>query len=264
MTTGSEEHHLEIGVGTSTLRSLGRRAPIAAVVRLLETADRAGVRYIDTADTYGAGSAERAIAGAVRRSSALRDSASPFRVITKIGYRTPDLPGPLRLLNQPVKKVVQRGAQQAFDASSLMVAWAGSRRRLAQLDVHACCLHNPSREVLESGDALRVLGRLHARGAFHHVGISVDDISTVDLVSRLDGVGLVELPAEAWTTVAPEVRSRFLNRGTEVVVNRVTALDRDPVVALRALAAGPQPPTVAVVGTRDPDHLVADAEAVRS
>ncbi|GAA4753337.1 hypothetical protein GCM10025783_27790 [Amnibacterium soli] len=265
MTTGSEEPRVEIGVGTSTLRSLGRRAPLAAVVRLLETADRAGVRYIDTADTYGAGSAERAISAAVRRSPALRASATPFRVITKIGYRTPDLPGPLRVLNQPAKKLVQRGEEhQAFDARSLTAAWAGSQRRLSPLQVHACCLHNPSQEVLEGGEALGTLRRLQTQGGFALVGVSIDDVDTVDLVSRLEGVGLVELPAEAWTGIAPEVRDRFLERGTEVVVNRVTALDRNPVAALRGLARSPHPPAVAVVGTRDPDHLVADAEAVRA
>lgn len=255
---------MEIGVGTSTLRSLGRRAPLADVVRLLETAHGAGVRYIDTADTYGAGSSERALADAVQRSPALRRSAGSFRVITKIGYRTPDLPGPLRALNQVVKKLVQRGgAQQAFDERSLRAAWAASRRRLRSLPVHACCLHNPPQAVLESGDAVRALTRLREQGGFTHVGVSVDDVASVEAVSRLDAVTLIELPAEAWVGLSAELRTRFEQRGVEVVVNRVTALDRDPVAALRALASAAQPPAVAVVGTRSAEHLVADAEAVR-
>ena len=255
---------MRIGLGTSNLRSLGRRAPLAAIVDLLEAGSRSGVRLIDTADTYGAGSAERSLAAAVRRSSLLTAERAQLQIVTKIGYRTPDLPGPLQVLNQPAKKLVQRSKRpQAFDGPSLRRAWAGSRRRLGDLPVHACCLHNPAREVLVDGEALAAVIALQQAGEFRSAGVSVDDPSGAAMLADLDGLGLVELPAALWMTLPIGDRERLRARGVEVVVNRVTAVDADPVAALRRLLLSEMPPDVAVIGTRNAAHLVADAEAVR-
>lgn len=250
---------VETGIGTSNLRSLGRRATLADIEALLQAAADSGVRYIDTADTYGAGSAERALGTAARRSPQLRAAVDRFRVITKGGYRFPDLPGPLRALNQPAKRAQRlRGTRTRFDAGYLKDALHASRTRLGVLDVYAYCLHNPSSAVLEEGSAVAALSRFKEVGAVRRVGVSVDEFDDAVTAAELE-IDLLELPAEAYLALPEAAAARLRLNGVEIVVNRVSALDPDPAVALRRLRSLAHPPDVALVGTRSPAHLRANA-----
>lgn len=250
---------IRVGIGTANLRSLGRRSSIAAITALLETAIDIGATTIDTADTYGAGSAERALAAA----SVEMDAAS-LQIITKGGYVFPDLPGPLQPLNQPVKRATRAfRPKQRFDAPYLRRAWAASRRRLRSLPVHAYCLHNPPSSVLVDGGAVRTLCALRDAGAFRLVGVSVDDTDDATLLPGLEGIGLIELSAHTWLELPRNARERLRERGVEVVVNRALHLHPDPATALRMLAEMDQVPDVIVVGTRSPAHLTSAVETVQ-
>lgn len=247
-----------IGIGTANLRSLGRRSSIPEVAALLRTAVEIGATTIDTADTYGAGSAERALSSAAR---SVR--GGDLRIITKGGYVFPDLPGPLRALNQPAKRAARTlRPQQRFDAQHLRRAWTASRTRLGDLPVHAYCLHNPPRAVLETGDAVRTLQALQEAGAFRLVGVSVDDTDDAAVLPDLTGIGLVELSAHTWLALPSTARERLRAAGVEVVVNRALHLDPDPTTALRTLTGMDHSPDVIVVGTRNPAHLRSAVEAV--
>ncbi|MFD1720170.1 aldo/keto reductase [Amnibacterium endophyticum] len=253
-----DRDRIHIGVGTANLRSLGRRSSIRDVATLLRAAVELGATTIDTADTYGAGSAERALAAA-----AAGVGSRDLRVITKGGYVFPDLPMPLRPLNQPAKKLV--GAlvpRQRFDAAHLRRAWSASRERLQGLPVHAYCLHNPPASVLRAGEAVQVLDSLRASGAFDMVGVSVDDTADAALLPDLDGLGLVELSAHTWRELPAAARARLKGRGIEIVINRALHLHPDPATALQMLTAMDQAPDVIIVGTRNPAHLAAAVEAV--
>ncbi|WP_375400953.1 aldo/keto reductase [uncultured Amnibacterium sp.] len=255
---------VETGIGTSNLRSLGRRATIAEVTTLLDTALDIDVRYIDTADTYGAGSAERALGTAVKRSPRLATAAHRFRIITKGGYRFPDLPRPFRGLNQLTKRARSvLGTPMRFDTDYLERALRASRNRLGGLPIYAYCLHNPPSAVLEDGSAVKALARLRESRAFTKVGVSIDEFDDAVTVARLVDVDLLELPAAAYVALPRPVLERLRASGVEIVVNRVSALDQDPAVALRRLRTLDLAPHVAVVGTRNPAHLRANATMLK-
>ncbi len=86
------------GLGTGTLASLGRALPLVGVRRLLDTMEEHGMPTIDTADSYGSGDCECLLA------KAMAGRRGRFNIVTKAGYRHGNLGGPLRLLNQFIKK----------------------------------------------------------------------------------------------------------------------------------------------------------------
>lgn len=255
---------MELGLGTSTIRSLGRRASQTEVDRLIAGARALGVRYFDTADSYGAGSAERALGKALRRSDAA-GGVAPARVISKTGYRFVDLPGPVRALNQPAKKLLQAvGARYSFPADAMGRRLRRSLARLRTDRVYAYCLHNPPRPVLERPAIAPLLASLRRAGGADGIGVSTD-WDSLDLVGDfLADIDLLEVPASLYLARGDFFERAAAEHGVEVVVNQVSRVAASVPEGVARLAALRSPPAVVLVGTRSLEHLEEALRAARS
>jgi aryl-alcohol dehydrogenase-like predicted oxidoreductase len=127
-----------LGLGTSRLASLGAHGSIRSAARLLDTAADLGVSFIDTADTYGSTKCERWLG------KLLQTRSDRFVLSTKCGLPAVDLPRPLRGLNQPAKKFVQRfGQQHCLAPAYVNQAIEASLKRLRRERIEIYFIHEP-------------------------------------------------------------------------------------------------------------------------
>lgn len=141
---------------------------------ILRAALAHGITLIDTADVYGMGHSEDLIGEAI-------PLEADTLVVTKVGwdiYTEPPVVG---------------GARRRYDPAYLEHATAESRRRLRRDRLDVCLLHNPTREDLSDGSALRAMRALQARGWMGWTGASVG--SEDDARAALEaGVDVLEVP----------------------------------------------------------------------
>ena len=160
-----------IGMGTLYItveRGFGAARPDA--VALLREARRLGVRLFDTADSYGAGSAEEAV----------RDALHPYDglvVTTKGGYRH------------------DRLGAWVPDArpDRLKTAVEGSLGRLGLETIELYQLHCPDRRV-PYADQVGTLDDLRKQGKIRDIGISNVDISQIEIARRETTIASVQNP----------------------------------------------------------------------
>jgi aryl-alcohol dehydrogenase-like predicted oxidoreductase len=139
----------EIGVGCWAYGGVGW-GPVddADSISAIRCAYDLGVRFFDTADSYGAGHSEEVLAAAL-------EGARPDAVIcTKSG-----------ILADP--------SRQEFSYAHLATAIEGSLRRLRRERVDLYLLHNPDRATLARGEAFDAMERLQREGKVAHWGVSV-------------------------------------------------------------------------------------------
>ncbi len=150
-----------IGMGTLYItveRGFGAARPDA--VALLREARRLGVRLFDTADSYGAGSAEEAVRVALHPYDGLV-------VTTKGGYRH------------------DRLGAWVPDArpEQLRAAVEGSLGRLGLETIELYQLHCPDRRV-PYADQVGTLEDFRREGKIRHIGISNVEVSHIDIARR--------------------------------------------------------------------------------
>ncbi len=159
-----------LGLGTGTLASLGRAASLSEVNRLIGTMLDIRVTVIDTADSYGSGDCECLLG------KALLGKREQVVLVTKAGYRHSHLKGPLRPLNQLVKKVLHRvGKRQQFEPSYLSACLDRSLSRLRVEQLDAFLLHDPPVEVLTDERVIRLCKDLKQSGKTIFTGVSSAD-----------------------------------------------------------------------------------------
>lgn len=160
-----------IGMGTLYLTiERGFGAARADAVELLREARRLGVRLFDTADSYGAGSAEDAVRRALHPYDGLV-------VTTKGGFRHDRL-----------------GAWVAdAEPARLRAAVEGSLRRLGLDTIELYQLHCPDRRVAFA-DQVGTLADLREEGKIRHIGISNVDLSQMEIARRETAIASVQNP----------------------------------------------------------------------
>ena len=253
-----------LGLGTGRLASLGTRRSVSEVAALLAAAADTGINFIDTADTYGSGACERMLGEALERFP-----ARTFHVATKGGLAMVDLPGPLRIVNQPAKKLlVASGRRHGVGPESIRRRIEASRRRLRRDTLDVWFLHAPPLEALRDEQLLDVLRSASTSGVVRHLGVSSDD-GTVLAAAVDSGIfEVVQTRSGPWPDSLhhiPVVANQVLTAATpalRTVARRVaseTGLTETGVL-LRSAAARSGTTTV-VVGTADPSHLSEDAAA---
>lgn len=246
-----------LGLGTGTLASLGRAASLAEVRSLLDAMAQLEIQTIDTADSYGSGDCEHLLAKAL---SGRRDQ---FRIITKAGYRHGNLPGPLRPLNQFVKKALNRlGKHQCFDIAYLTHCLDESLRRLKTDRVEAFLLHDPPASVVKSPEVALFFARIREQGKAGQTGVSSCDPEVLSLAVDYGSCDVIENQANTRTapTVMPVWKS-CMERGIHVVGNyvyepgclRLPSMTHE--ILMRASAALLPAGATILCGTRNPDHL---------
>jgi aryl-alcohol dehydrogenase-like predicted oxidoreductase len=216
-----------------------------------------GHKVIDTADTYGSGDCERLLGKVLRRKSA------SFTIVTKAGYRYSDLRGPLRPLNQIVKKGLQRlGQHQRFEPSYLAKCMDRSLTRLGVEQVGAFLLHNPPMDVVMGEAVIRLMESLIASGKVTQVGISSFDPAVIAKGIMINTFSVIESPASLIASHAMRpLWKECHSRGIHVIGNHIfepACLKTGEVtheLLLRGSAALLPGKSTILCGTRNPLHL---------
>lgn len=246
-----------LGLGTGTLASLGRAASTAETSALLDAMEQLGIRVIDTADSYGSGDCEHLLA------KALAGRRERFSIITKAGYRHGNLPGPLRPLNQFVKKALNRlGHRQCFEISYLTNCLEQSLRRLKTDRVEAFLMHDPPGSVMTSPATADFFDSIKQQGKTIQTGVSSSDPEVLRLALECGSCDLIENPSNLQTApgLAP-IWNSCVERGIHVIGNHVYApgcLQFSGVtheLLMRATAALIPDDATILCGTRNPEHL---------
>jgi len=238
-----------IGLGTLYLtveRGFGAARPDA--VALLCEAARLGVRFFDTADSYGAGAAEQAV----------RDALHPYDgliVTTKGGFRH------------------DRLGVWAPDArpERLRAAVEASLHRLDVEAIELYQLHCPDRRVAYA-DQVGTLEDLRKEGKIRHIGISNVDVSHIEIARRETAIVSVQNPYNIRRRYGADVLDYCEDHGIvfipwmplgdggiswdDAVLSRI-ARKHDtspPGIALAALL-GHSPAILPIPGTSSIDHL---------
>lgn len=279
-----------LGLGTGRLASLGAGGSFRDAARLLDTAADLGITFVDTADTYGSTQAERWLG------ELMHGRSERFVVATKCGLPTVDLPRPLRALNQPLKKVIQRaGRQHYLDPAHVRHSIDASLRRLRREQLELYFVHEPPAGVEQRAELFATLDDARTAGKIGHYGVctpdpaiiraviaagrgeivqtAVDPLRTADLRSALDSVsapGQVEVVANH---VLGHLRPHGAGAGAGEAASAAVLLDRrlDSLSAERGVsrvhllirhAAALGNVRVVLTGTGNPAHLADNAAAL--
>lgn len=171
----------EIGLGTWQLGTRwGDPFNAEEARRILETADEAGITFVDTADVYNGGRSEEAIGDYL--------AAHPcrFYVTTKCGRR----------LNPHTESMYTPSAIAGFIEDSLR------RLRLEKLDM--VLLHCPPTSVFARDDIFRELDRQKALGKIAGYGVSIEKVE--------EGLQAMNYPISAMEVIFNMFRLKPLDR----------------------------------------------------
>ena len=142
-----------VGFGVYSVTGMYGEVPRGQALEVIREAFRLGINFFDTADVYGRGLGESILCEALGR-----DGVEEAVIATKIGYDwySGETPPPRR-----------------YDAGFLLEAAARSAERLCKKPVDLVQIHNPPREVLESGELWEAVDRLREEGLAAHVGVAL-------------------------------------------------------------------------------------------
>jgi len=265
-----------LGIGTSQLASWGRGITLVEAKRLFDTALDYNATTIDTADTYGSGDSERIVG------KAIANKRADFYIITKAGFPHLDLPGLLSPFNQIGKKIMQKAAfKQCYSKKYLINSLEKSLKRLNTDYVDAFLLHEPLGAALkEFDDFYEALELIKKKGMANHVGISTNDAAAYHIASGKITLDLVEtgmpyIPDEKETVfghakkdcipvvlneVLKPYKSLLANDSIMAVLKKHAKSDEDLLSILLAYAINEKKGQCALIGTRNPKHLIQNIE----
>lgn len=260
-----------LGLGGSKFGSFGNPAPAAQSERLVQVALDLGVSVIDTASIYGQGDSERIIGRAI---ATRRDAAF---VVTKGGqtfsakYRllraAKPVIRPLLALRRGGGAAVtaQRGDAMSSDwrPRAIVASLETSLKRLRTDRVEAFLLHSPPAHVAADPELALALVAARAAGKALHIGVSCDDLATLDAALDQPGYEMFELP---WAVIAGlGKRADMIAARGHVVLAREVVTQQPGLSPPQAVARAIAHPAVActVVGTGKAEHLRALAAIAR-
>ena len=247
----------KLGLGTGTLASLGRAASASDVDRVLTAMVEIGAKIIDTADSYASGDCE------ILLGKAVRGKRHFFTLVTKAGYRLSNLPGPLRPLNQFVKKGIHRlGERQCFESSYLEKCLDHSLSRLQTDHVEAFLLHDPPLEAVTDDAVQNLCVKLRKSGKAILTGVSSENPETLRAAIASGVFSVIQTPANL--NAAKSLRAIWQEceiRGIHVIGNHVyspaclghSGMNHE--MLMRASAALLPADATILCGTRNPSHL---------
>lgn len=266
---GSFAHWPKLGLGCAKIGSFSNPASLRQSSAFLETAARAGITLFDTADIYGQGDSERAIGRAARRLD-----SSPL-IVTKGGRRFSSKARmllPFKPLLRPLMS--RRGATNAvtarreanercdWSAGYLAAALPASLRRLGQPCVEAFVLHSPPVDIIVDPAVVAVMASFLESGVARHVGVSCDDMESLDAALQVPIYTVVELdwPVIEAARNGPQGEA-LLARGIAVIARGALTHQphRDPLDVFQSALADPLI-TTTLIGTQQPARLQAIAE----
>ncbi len=260
-----------LGLGGSKFGSFANPAPAADSERLVRAALDLGVTVLDTASIYGQGDSERIIGRAI---AARRDAAF---VVTKGGQTFSAKYRLLRTAKPVIRAVLARrgGAANVVTASrgdavradwrprAIIASLEGSLKRLRTDRVEAFLLHSPPAHVAADADLALALVAARGAGKALRIGVSCDDLATLDAALDQPGYDVLELPWDVLATLGRRAEV-IAKRGHLVIAREVVTL-QPTLTPAQAVARAIAHPSVdcTVVGTGRPEHLRALAAIAR-
>lgn len=171
----------KLGIGTSTIASLGRSISFKKAQLILKTALDYDINTIDTSDTYGSGDAETLIG------KVIREDREKYFIISKTGMPTVNLPSFLSPINQIAKKIkVYSGFKKRFDKKYIIsnIEKSLMRLKIEYLDVYL--LHNLDINDIEDykTECFEALYIIKKKGLSRFVGISSHDNNSINYIIR--------------------------------------------------------------------------------
>jgi aryl-alcohol dehydrogenase-like predicted oxidoreductase len=210
------------------------------VRELLETAFTLGIRYLDTAPSYGMSEL---------RLSTFLDSLAPTQrdsltLATKFGEHWDSS------RQQPF-------VDHSYDA--LARSLDGSLERLGRIDLLQ--LHKTTPEILRSRDVERAFLYAHSLGIFNF-GASISDLDSAEIALSLESISVLQFPLNSMSLQFVDIARRATETGVLAVANRPfgmgSLLYAEPPLTRRAafdfLNSLPFDGTV-LTGTKSAEHL---------
>ena len=279
-----------LGLGTSKLCSVNGGVSASFATYLLESAFEEGIRFFDTAPSYGQGQAEEAIG---RLNPRVRNQAF---VCSKIGYsygRSAAVINALKPILRPAAslgpflrklarhsraKVQQQGSISVeMRPATIRTSLSGTLKRLRRDAVDVLLLHDASMNSLtaENSEALESLAK---EGLIHRWGVSTSDAAVAHRAIGLKDLGVLEVPVHAtWADGAGDLLAKCRERGIDVIANGVLSAlhETDKTHSVQSQSdrsvegcfefALHQPAVrVVLCGTTDSAHLRANVRAMRN
>jgi aryl-alcohol dehydrogenase-like predicted oxidoreductase len=230
-----------LGLGTSRLRSVNGGLSAPAAARLLQRAFDQGIRFIDTAPSYGQGDAERAIGSLPGE---VRDR---LFVCSKIGYGYGRKAIAVRALKPLLRRLARSGsaARSLAHSSRRGLERSGSisvairpgeiraslsrtlgRLRRERLDL--LLLHEPDADSLHD-ENVSALEALRAEGLIRAWGVATADPLVACKAADLPHVGALQVPVRPeWIRRAGALFDRCARRDLAIVANGVMAPGATP------------------------------------
>ena len=213
---------------------------------LLQFAYDLGIRYFDTAPSYGDGVSEDRLGQYVRSLTAAQRAT--VTLATKMGEHWDGSRG------EPY-------ADHSFDA--LRRSLDRSVERLGRIDILQ--LHKTTPAALRGADVARAWGYARSLG-ITRIGPSVSDLESAETALRDARFHVMQVPYNAANTTFELLIDRTVGRGVWVAVNRPFAMGslvaggKDKRAAFRSVLA--RRPAVVLTGTASQEHLRENWEAI--
>ncbi len=188
------------------------------MARLLDVALDLGVTFVDTADMYGSTASERWLG------EAMQGRSHRFVVATKSGLARADLPGPLRPLNQPTQKLLQRaGRKHNLDPRHVRHSIEASLMRLRRERIEFYFLHSPPTGIERRDDLFEVLDEALAAGKIGMYGVSSPDPAVISAVSQVRGcaVGQTAVNPQSTDALVATLESIDKAESLDLIANHV-------------------------------------------
>lgn len=190
------------GVGCGRIGSLNNPVPTREIVATLERAIEAGVNLFDTANIYGQGDSERTL------SRLLHKHRDRMFVVTKVGGRFKHRTGILRhtkpflryllrmrpQLNKTLRQARAVAVEQDFRPAELQLAVDGCLHRLGLDRLDGLLLHDPPLDVVRDPEVHDFLGELLSTNKAAHVGISTDNLESIEAAISIPGISILQIP----------------------------------------------------------------------
>lgn len=174
----------EVGLGCSLIQPLASFFPFSRADRLINHAVDQGIRFFDTADSYGAGWSERWLG------KALKSRRDLVMIATKCGL-------PVSLVGKAQRRLFAgyTTSRSGFRYTSAYVEDAALRslKRLDTTYIDVYLLHSPSIEVLRTAGFEKALKRLKENGTVRFWGISARSAESAAFAIGELAVDCVEL-----------------------------------------------------------------------
>ena len=252
-----------LGLGCGRIGSFNNPQSLRDSEALVRAALDMGVTVFDTSNIYGQGDSEAVIGGALAGGG--RDRAF---VLTKGGRRfsakicallwAKPMVRPLLARRQQGGGITARRSEELgvdWRPEALMRSLEASLRRLRTDCVDGFVLHSPSAAIVADPAVGAALAMMRSQGKARYVGVSCDDLATVEAALAMPAVTLLELPGDV-IAAAGHLTEDIRRRGI-VVIAREVIRQRPDLPPAQAVLAGLDDPMVrcALVGTTNIAHL---------